>query len=129
MPPYPNFSSASMLLNLEENKIFGIDSFSGYSKFYYYASYYFNIIFKDVAAHNKQKLLVILHSICPHIFSVISMYFIIKKGMQSRNLLCHISLPLNFITETSHFKSCSWADIALEIGVHLELSELCYKLM
>ena len=55
MTPYPNFSSASMLLNLKENKISGIDCFSGYSKFYYYASYYVNIIFKDPAAHNKQK--------------------------------------------------------------------------
>ena len=45
------------------------------------------------------------------------MYFIREKGMQSRKLLFHISRPLNFITGTSHFQSCSWADAALEIGV------------
>ena len=57
------------------------------------------------------------------------MYFIREKGTQSRKLLFHISRPLNFITGTSHFQSCSWADAALEIGVRLELSELCYKVM
>lgn len=44
-----------MLLDLEESKIFAIDSVSGYSEFYYYTSYYFNNIFKGPAAHNTQK--------------------------------------------------------------------------
>ena len=37
--------------------------------------------------------------------------------------------PLNSITETSHFISCSRAGTALEIGTHLELSVLCDKLV
>lgn len=129
MSPYLIFSWAIMLLDLEESKIFAIDSVSGYSEFYYYTSYYFNNIFKGPAAHNAQKWLAILHSICRHIFLVIGIHFIRKKGMQLRTLLFHFFPLLNSITKTSHFKSCSWADAALEIGAHLELSVLSYKLM
>lgn len=62
-----------------------------------------------------------------YIFSYRYVFYQRKRNAVKK--LLYISHPLNFIVGTSHFQSCSWADAALEIGVRLELWELCYKVM
>lgn len=52
-----------------------------------------------------------------------------KKKACGRVNVHFVFPPLNFLAETSHFKSCSWADAALKMGTGLEPSELRYKLM
>ena len=108
------------VIEFKEDKIFGYDSSLGYSQFYYYTSYYFHIIPKD---HNTQKWLVILHLICRHIFSVISIYFYQENRHAVKKTFISSFPPLNSATEASHFKSRSRAAAAAFINCISNVSD------
>lgn len=110
-------------------KIFSIDIFLDNSKFYYDTSYYFyHHIQGPCGTQYTEMSCNAAFNIAAHTF-IYRYIFYQKKGRQSRKLPFHFLLPLNSTAETSHLKCCFWADAALEIGAHLELSELRYKLM